>query len=549
MATSYDTPRGVGGKIDTNTGEVLNVKKDGNTYLPNTAGYNTLASTFSGSAPTAIAVTDLTPQTPYNLPTPTNTTTARTNFAAQMGTNVGVMGTNNAEASKETPIQDNTNRTMTLLEKLGLKGARTNEIQQDFGVSDKRKAARQIENEALQVQKQYKDLIEEKIRQSGGTLSGTSESIRALERERDSRLADKSISYKIANDDYRGASEDAQAAIAAEFEPLENELDTRFKLFDVLKDDLTEKETLDYQNKLKQDNEALDSFRSAKSSYLAIAVQNGNAQAAIELKNAKTEDEVFQVAARYGLRSLDERYKLESIRKMQAEADSIVAGTEGNSGDLQAYANQYADSGKLPTPSELKLSGLTVGQVTALAKESPKPNGALVSTNTGVKSTSLSPSQEAGITALSEIVTVTLPNLEKTFPKLYTGLFGGIGGQIWTSQDRQNYLTWRAEFLSKLLVARSGAAVTEQEYERYSKLLPGEFNQILGFGSDGSKKLKSLSSSMKNSLDSVLNTQQQSIYGYSKVNVNGVKRTVGEILDIGGVKYRVLPDGTLTDII
>ena len=150
---------------------------------------------------------------------------------------------------------------------------------------------------------------------------------------------------------------------------------------------------------------------------------------------------------------------------------------------------------------------------------------------------------------MNEIVNKTLPDLRDRFGKINTGLLGGIGGAIFTSQDRQDYNTFRAEFLSKLLVARSGAAVTEQEYARYAELLPTNFNQVFFLGSDGDKKLSSLETSMKTNLDSSLASKQQSIYGYSKVDVGGTQRTVGEVVDIAGTQYKVLPDGTLTDII
>jgi hypothetical protein len=178
-----------------------------------------------------------------------------------------------------------------------------------------------------------------------------------------------------------------------------------------------------------------------------------------------------------------------------------------------------------------------------------KPSGALVSTNTGVKPSSLSPTQEDGIIALSEIVTQSIPSMKDRFGKIATGVLGGIGGKIWTSQDRQDYLTFRQEFLNKLLKARSGGAVTEEEYGRYADMVPGTFNQPFFLGSDGLQKLTSLETSMKASLDNTLNSNQLSIYGYSDVNVNGTKMKVGEVIDVGGTNYRVLPDGTLTDII
>jgi myosin heavy subunit len=224
-------------------------------------------------------------------------------------------------------------------------------------------------------------------------------------------------------------------------------------------------------------------------------------------------------------------------------------------GDLFAYASQYADTGKLPIVTELKNSGINVGQVSSIAKQLPKPNGAIVSTNTGVPSTKMSSTQESAITALSEIVNTTIPAMQNLYPELYTGFLGGIGGKIYTTQERQDYDTFRQEFLSKLLVARSGAAVTEPEYNRYAALVPessslNPLSTVNIFRSEqGSKTLSSIAESMKNQLDSVLNANQLSIYGYSKVNIDGKERTVGEILDVGGTKYRVLPDGNLTDII
>ena len=237
--------------------------------------------------------------------------------------------------------------------------------------------------------------------------------------------------------------------------------------------------------------------------------------------------------------------KVISTREVGDGGVDILSGAS----DLEAYASQFSDTGKLPSPAELKLSGLNVGQVTAMAKQMPKPNGAVVSTNTGTKSSAISPTQEEGIIATSEIITYILPSLKDKFSKIATGVLGGIGGVIWTSQDKQDYLTFRQEFLNKLLKARSGATVTPQEYDRYAKMLPTTFNQPFFLGADGLKKLNSLTTSIKNSLDTILNTQQLSIYGYSKVKVGGVERTVGETLDIGGIKYRVLPDGRLTDIL
>ncbi len=245
---------------------------------------------------------------------------------------------------------------------------------------------------------------------------------------------------------------------------------------------------------------------------------------------------------------LDTELKRAQLLKLQKELNpGNDSGTVNE--DLHAYGSQYADTGKLPSPAALKLSGLNIGQVTSYAKQLPKPNGSLVSTNTGTKSSAINADEESAITASYELLNNTLPRLKELFPKLFTGVLGGLGGKIYTTQDKQDYNTFRQEFLSKLLLARSGKVVSPAEYDRYSNLLPTTFNQPFFLGSDGSKKLNSLETSIKTSLDNTLNDKQLSIYGYSKVDVNGTQRTVGEVLDIGGTKYKVLPDGTLTDII
>jgi len=288
--------------------------------------------------------------------------------------------------------------------------------------------------------------------------------------------------------------------------------------------------------------------------YIDAVKEMANKRDAIKLDEQKTKRaEDFQLkrddAAFERQKYMSELGFQQNLTLKGLNADGTPIGGTIDSGDLVAYASNYADTGKLPTPAELKLSGLSVGEVTSYAKQMPKPSGALVSTNTGIKSSKLSSTEQDAIIAMNEIVNKTLPSLKDRFGKINTGIVGGTAGKIWTSQDRQDYNTFRAEFLSKLLVARSGAAVTEPEYNRYAALLPGTFNQPLFLGSDGMKKLNSLESSMKTNLDNILNSKQQSIYGYSKVDVGGIKRTVGEVIDIGGQQYKVLPDGTLTDII
>ncbi len=493
------------------------------------------------TAPSVITPADLTtPTTPFVPPTPINTTTARNNASATFGSAFTAPTT---ETPALTPVQENKSRVDKLMEKLGLKGARTLEVQDEFGVAKKRDAAKRIENEAIGVQRQYKDLIKRaESNPDGKLLSGVNADIRNLETERDSRLADKAISYKIANDDYQGAFQDAQTAINAEFEPLEDELKNRFQLFDVLQDDLTEKEAIDYKAQIDQEQADLTAFKTTKSDYSNIAIQEGNSAAALEIKNAKDEDEVRTVAAKYGLMSLDDKIKRANLSKINAEAAALLGtDTPGQQADdLVAYASEYAATGKMPSPAELKLAGLSVGQVTAMGKETPKKDGALVSTLTGVKSATLSPTQEEGISALYD--------LSKKLNELST-LYSETTKILPTKKNEQ-YRILRSEIVDLLARARSGAALTEYEQAEYEKKLPEDPQRFITLYPQ--TKIIGLRNSITGKLDTNLNTNQLSLYGYSKTKVKGDSqpyRTVGEVIDIGGTQYRVLPDGSLSDII
>jgi hypothetical protein len=382
--------------------------------------------------------------------------------------------------------------------------------------------------------------------------------------------ADLMLTNHLATSDYNAAISTINDKIKLELEPLQTKYNYLTGVYDELKGDLTKAEDRSFQLQVKEVEDAqklIEDKGKAVQSIFSTALQNSvqiPPNVALQISNAKSAEEVYQLASNAGISLQDPLERdikkaqlsnlkasgyTESLQQRKLLKELNNSGDSASDSDLQAYASQYADTGKLPSPAELKLSGLNVGQVTAFAKQLPKPIGALVSTNTGIKSSSLSAKEEEGITALNEIVNTTLPDLKDRFGKISTGILGGIGGKIYTSQDRQDYLSFRAEFLSKLLVARSGAAVTEQEYARYAKLLPSTFNQAFFLGSDGLKKLNALETSMKGNLDNNLNSRQLSIYGYSKTKVGDKERTVGEIIDIGGTQYKVLPDGTLTDII
>lgn len=241
------------------------------------------------------------------------------------------------------------------------------------------------------------------------------------------------------------------------------------------------------------------------------------------------------------------------LRKLNAEitkldAENNQSNVNGVNEDLTAYASQYSDTGKLPSPAELKLSNLSVGQVTAMAKQIPKNKGAVVSIQTGTKSNSISAEAEKDFQKLYNVTEMT-KRLKELDKKRVGGLVSGAVGKIFGSEDQGEYLTLRKAIVDEMSRMQSGAALTPDEIAVYNDYLPGRYSETFGLGRDSYKKIGSFETAMNQKLQNRLSNNGLSIYGYSKVPVGNVLRTVGEIVDVGGVNYRVLPDGTLTDIL
>lgn len=238
-------------------------------------------------------------------------------------------------------------------------------------------------------------------------------------------------------------------------------------------------------------------------------------------------------------------YKVAQTKKLQAELNAI--GSNANASDLLAYAQDTVSSGKLPSVQELKNANLTVGQVLEQAKSLPKADGEIVDMNTGIKSGKLSPAQVEGLAALRDL-TLKIDQAKEKFKQLNTGLIGGTLGNIFPSKARQDYNIIKSEIVDLLSRARSGAALTESEIKTYSDKLPSTFNQTFWLGGGGENLLDGLKKSLSDKLDTSLKAQGTSMYGFSKVNLGGQDYTVGQEIEVNGVRGRINPDGTITTI-
>jgi hypothetical protein len=522
-----------------------NVSFSGRAATPSTGGGTAVQLPVS----TTVAATDF-GTTPYNIPT---SAPAGTNMAGAANVNNAIQGADGATgmyAPIETKTTDGAEAEGTALDK-AIKALKPpedsadayNKAQEETQLLQKQQRQNNIQS-ALNAETTRMNLDLQNLR-GVGAKEGVTEAVYGQQsaqvtREAMTRILPLQAQLAMAQDDVEMAQQRTDTLFKIYKEDADNRVDFYNNQVKMVYDDATAKEKRQYDENISQKNYERDLIK------IQINAQNDAANTMLSDGNMAGYSAIMGIKPPQNFSDLN-RYNSEvgqAVQKYGAISQEAISNP-----NLQAYASQYAETGKLPSPAELRFSGLSVADVTSMAKQTPKPSGALVSINTGVKPASLSAAQEDGIIALSEIVSQTLPAMKDRFDKIFTGVLGGIGGKIWTSQDRQDYLTFRQEFLNKLLKARSGAAVTENEYARYSDMLPSTFNQPFGLGSDGLKKLNSIETSMKANLDNTLNSNQLSIYGYSDVNVNGTKMKVGEVIDIGGTNYRVLPDGTLTDII
>lgn len=308
--------------------------------------------------------------------------------------------------------------------------------------------------------------------------------------------------------------------------------------------------------------------------YLIDAAANGADQGTLAaIRNAKSPQEAAflaspfigllerrqaeaSMAASYASAAKNETERLLDLAQAgdagaAAELGLTINGTTPTSDEI-AYARQYAATGQIPTG--LSTAGISFGRIQELAADLPKANGTLVNKDTGVAPDSLNATERTGYENLYNAINTDLPVMIEKFNEMQrglstTGLLGGVKNTLLPNDAVVRYEQAKADFLAKLLVARSGAAVTEQEYERYSKLIPGKFNSTLGLGAPGKEKLSGLQSQMETALNDKLASRGLSIYGYSEVELDGQSYKVGEIItNEYGLQGRVNPDSSITPL-
>lgn len=204
-------------------------------------------------------------------PAPVQQNVAATALASNLASSYSAAetGIQDAEAAAKTaantpPAPADTGLKASLAKILGLsndlaeKSGRAFEIQNEEGVFTKKKEALRLNNEILAKTKFYDKKIEEIRKNPQGKFGqAVEQDVANIERQRNSELADLAIQSKVANDDYKGAFDIAQAKVDAEFEPIQAQIDTLKTYYSLAQNDMTESEKLAAQTEIKKQEDEL----------------------------------------------------------------------------------------------------------------------------------------------------------------------------------------------------------------------------------------------------------------------------------------------------
>jgi len=326
---------------------------------------------------------------------------------------------------------------------------------------------------------------------------------------------------------------------------VENRINTQFNI---------QKQQLDLAQgmiKMRQDSElAYQNF---------IEKQKDNARVRVE---AMYETGALAGASNERLKQLSQEsggvYTLEDLKLMRQHADeddqlkkaeiisqinarSVASGIDQDA--LVGYQNQYASTGSLTgVPKNL------VGEVTSGAKAIPRQTGTIVDSITGVKSSAINDTLQGGYANLYSVINLA-KELKELDKQRWGGLVAGTVGKVLGSSDQAAFISTGDQIVDLLARARSGAALTATEEQRYSSLIPGRFNNPLGFGTDSQVKIDNLIRNLSNDLENKLKANGLSIYGFSKVGSGDEEYLVGDIVvSSDGRTGRILPDGSVAII-
>ncbi len=179
--------------------------------------------------------------------------------------------------------------------------------------------------------------------------------------------------------------------------------------------------------------------------------------------------------------------EMEKLRK------EIAAESGSNGGALMIAAQEYASKGTMPT-WVTKEDAQTVALLAATVK---LPPGRLISTATGHPPAGMSASQMSAVTGLN-LANKQIQQIKTLFDQTKQGWRGPFPA----SKALIMYNSLKQSILGNLLLAKSGQAVSEEEYARWAKLFPSARWNLRE--AVGETKIDQIVSEMRDELDNQL---------------------------------------------
>lgn len=258
------------------------------------------------------------------VPPPVNSTVAQTNLATTVDTAVNTVPTSNQQNTQE--VSNNQpmtrasllDRVVSAISLRSKKGERTSQLNEEEGVFDKKEATTKLEGDIIAKTRAYDKQIEKVRENAGGMFGGAVEQeVARIERQKNSELADLAIQYKIAAGAYNDAISIVQTKLDAEFEPLDNEIQSLSNLYQLFGDDLTESEKMEVEKAIDDKKAARDfEYQKKYADYKAqidnsdISQGNGNENGTL---NGKAQNASQSSANSYANRLAEANVVLDSL--------------------------------------------------------------------------------------------------------------------------------------------------------------------------------------------------------------------------------------------
>lgn len=452
--------------------------------------------------------------------------------------------------------QDQTNQSrqsvLDLTKALIGKEADVQAANESSGLNDATKQLRDLNAQASALNREAQAIpmkVQQSNQNTGATDAGVAPQTAGALRENAIRAISIAQQADIATANYNAAKDKAQQIIDLKYKPLEAQLEYQKQVYSMNKDILDsvdKKRSEALQITLKKQEDDLQNNKKNQADYAKFALDGGDSKLSSEIMSLNPESPNF----RQDLTKLQVQIKQSQLEKAQIaniysqiEERNRNANGMGDPSTMIAYAQQYASSGSIP----VGLPKGTFGNVAKIAKDLPKKDGEIVDNNTNIKSSKITDTQLTALGNMKDLVD-KINTAENLFSQLHTGVLGGTVGNVFPSNERQQYDTLRNEIVDLLARARTGAAISANEEKMYLSKIPGTFNQSFFIGTSGKTKLEGLAKSISDKLDSNLKASGVSMYGFSKIKLGNNEYKVGDIIESNGHQGRVNPDGSITPI-